>query len=89
MPEEIDCETKPEIALKQIEAALKAGLPRGVALMGAGYGANTELRKSISGLALVYVAGIFPHTSVRAAAGTTYVSQGTRSWSAEMRLAHD
>jgi SRSO17 transposase len=52
VPDEIDFKTKPEIALKQIEAALKAGLPRGVVLMDAGYGCNTNLRTSISALAL-------------------------------------
>jgi len=69
VPEEIDFKTKPEIALGQIEAALKAGLPRGVVLMDAGYGANTELRTSIGALGLTYVAGIMPHTSVWATRG--------------------
>jgi SRSO17 transposase len=64
VPKEISFKTKPEIALGQIEAALKAGLPRGVVLMDAGYGCNTDLRTSISALALPYVAGIMPHTSV-------------------------
>ena len=36
--------TKPEIALEQIAAACEAGLPRGVVLMDAGYGCNTDLR---------------------------------------------
>ena len=40
--------TKPEIALDQIHAACQAGLPRGVVLMDAGYGANTQLRTDIS-----------------------------------------
>jgi len=44
VPDEIDFKTKPEIALEQIEAALKAGLSRGVVLMDAGYGCNTDLR---------------------------------------------
>jgi SRSO17 transposase len=58
IPDEIDFKTKPEIALEQIEAALKAGLSRGVVLMDAGYGCNTNLRTGISALALTYVAGI-------------------------------
>ena len=37
VPDEIDFKTKPEIALEQIKAALKAGLSRGVVLMDAGY----------------------------------------------------
>ena len=64
VPEDIGFTTKPEIALAQIEAACKAGLPRGVVLMDAGYGCNTNLRTGISALALRYVAGILPNTSV-------------------------
>src|SRR5450432_2511888 len=58
VPEDICFKTKPEIALEQIEAACKAGLPRGVVLMDAGYGCNTDLRAGISAPALCYVAGI-------------------------------
>ena len=67
VPEDIGFATKPEIALAQIEAACKAGLPRGVVLMDAGYGCNTQLRAGISALALSYVAGILPQTTVWAA----------------------
>ena len=64
VPEEIGFKTKPEIALEQIRAAYQAGLPRGVVLMDAGYGANTQLRMDISALGLTYVAGILPNTTV-------------------------
>ena len=64
VPKEVVFKTKPEIALEQIEAACKAGLPRGVVLMDAGYGCNTDLRTSISALGLAYVAGIFSDTTV-------------------------
>lgn len=64
VPEEIDFKTKPEIALDEIEAALKAGLPRGVVLMDAGYGCNTDLRTGLGALGLTYVAGILPATTV-------------------------
>jgi SRSO17 transposase len=64
VPDEIDFKTKPEIALEQIEAACKAGLPRGVVLMDTGYGCNTNLRTGIDALALTYVAGILPNTTV-------------------------
>ncbi|MGH9624895.1 MAG: IS701 family transposase, partial [Bryobacteraceae bacterium] len=64
VPEEISFKTKPEIALEQIATACKAGLPCGVVLMDAGYGCNTNLRTGISVLALRYVAGILPNTSV-------------------------
>jgi SRSO17 transposase len=64
VPEDIVFQTKPDIALEQIEAACKAGLPRGVVLMDAGYGCNTDLRTGVSALGLRYVAGILPNTSV-------------------------
>ena len=64
VPEEIIFKTKPTIALEQITAACEAGLPRGVVLMDAGYGCNTHLRSSVSALALRYVAGILPNTTV-------------------------
>jgi SRSO17 transposase len=63
-PKDVVFQTKPEIALEQIAAACKAGLPRGVVLMDAGYGCNTELRAGIDALSLRYVAGIMPHTTV-------------------------
>ena len=52
VPEDISFKTKPEIALEQIEAACKAGLPRGVVLMDAGYGCNTDLRTGVSALGI-------------------------------------
>ncbi len=64
VPREVVFKTKPEIALEQIKAASEAGLPRGVVLMDAGYGCNTDLRTSVSALGLTYVAGIFSHTTV-------------------------
>src|SRR5829696_462162 len=56
VPEDVRFKTKVEIAFEQIEAACKAGLPRGVVLMDAGYGCNTDLRAGVSGLGLRYVA---------------------------------
>ena len=64
VPEEIGFKTKPEIALEQIRAACAAGLPRGVVLMDAGYGAHSELRVAVAGLGLSYVAGILSNTTV-------------------------
>src|SRR5215831_13359844 len=55
--------TKPEIALEQIRWACEAGLPGGVLLMDAGYGASTELRWSITALDLTFLAGILPNTT--------------------------
>src|ERR1700678_354232 len=64
VPEEIGFKTKPQIAFDQIREAWEAGLPHGVVLMDAGYGANTELRTDISALGLTYIAGILPNTTV-------------------------
>lgn len=64
VPEEAGFKTKPEIGLGQIRAACQAGLPRGVVLMDAGYGVNTQLRTDLSALGLAYVAGILPNTTV-------------------------
>jgi SRSO17 transposase len=64
VPEEISFKTKPEIALEQLRWACEAGIARGVVLMDAGYGCNTNLRTGISALALRYVAGILSQTSV-------------------------
>jgi SRSO17 transposase len=64
VPKEIRFKTKPQIALEQVRWACAAGLPRGVVLMDAGYGADTDLRSTITTLGLSYVAGIMPQTSV-------------------------
>jgi len=64
VPDDIEFRTKPEIALEHVRWALEAGLPSGVVLMDAGYGASTDLRESITALGLPYVAGIGPQTTV-------------------------
>jgi len=64
VPDDVVFQTKPQIALDQIRKALAAGIPRGVVLMDAGYGADTGLRTEITALGLAYVAGIQPHTTV-------------------------
>ena len=64
VPKEVTFKTKPAIALDQLRWACEADLPRGVVLMDAGYGADTDLRSNITALGLSYVAGIMPQTSV-------------------------
>jgi len=64
VPEDIGFQTKHEIALEQLRWACKAGLPRGVVLMDAGYGNSSELRADITALELTYVAGIQSNTTV-------------------------
>jgi SRSO17 transposase len=64
VPEAVRFKTKPQIAIEQIRAACKSGLPRGVVLMDAAYGCNTALRTSLGKLGLCYVAGILSNASV-------------------------
>ena len=64
VPKDVTFKTKPAIVLQQLRWASAAGLPRGVVLMDAGYGADTDLRTNITALGLSYVAGIMPQTSV-------------------------
>src|SRR6202045_3889689 len=64
VPATIEFQTKPEIALAQLRAALAANIARGIVLMDAGYGNNTRLRTEISELGLPYVAGILSNTTV-------------------------
>src|SRR3954468_11774124 len=64
VPAEITFQTKPEIAVDQIRVAAEAGLPRGVILMDAGYGSDTQLRTDVTELGFSYVAGILSNTSV-------------------------
>jgi SRSO17 transposase len=64
VPDDLIFKTKPEMALDQLQWAYKLGLPGDVVVMDAGYGANTDLRASITEMGLKDVAGIFPHTTV-------------------------
>jgi SRSO17 transposase len=64
VPEDIGFKTKHEIALDHVRQACASGLPRGVVLMDAGYGNNSELRAQITVLGLPYVAGILSNTTV-------------------------
>ena len=58
VPKEVRFQTKPEIALDQIRAAVAANVARGVVLVDAAYGINTEFRDGISDLGLQYVVGV-------------------------------
>jgi len=64
VPASVTFRTKPEIALQQIKDALAAGIPRGVVLMDAGYGGDTDLRTGIAALGLSYAGGIPPNATV-------------------------
>jgi len=64
VPDDIVFQTKPEIALEQIDAALSAGVPRGVVLADAGYGVDTSFRTRLTEMGLSYVVGIQSSTSL-------------------------
>ena len=58
VPEEVEFQTKPEIALDQIRAAAAAQVARGVVLADGAYGINTEFRDGLTQLKLRYVVGV-------------------------------
>jgi SRSO17 transposase len=58
VPTEVQFQTKPEIAMEQIRAAVAAKVTRGIVLADAAYGINTEFRDGLSGLGLQYVVGV-------------------------------
>src|SRR5580658_1182599 len=64
VPESIEFQTKPEIALQQIQQALEQKVPVGVVLADAGYGNGTPFRAALTQLGLQYVVGIESSTTV-------------------------
>jgi len=64
VPDEVQFQTKPEIALDQIRRAQQRGIPQGVVLADAGYGADTSFRTELTKLEMAYVVGIQTTTKV-------------------------
>ncbi len=64
VPDEVVFQTKPQIALAHIRAAVQAGVPTAPVLADAGYGIDTAFRDGITELGLAYVVGIQSHTSL-------------------------
>ena len=64
VPDDVAFQTKPQIALMQINAAVAAGVPTATVLTDAGYGIDTAFRDGITELGLSYVVGIQSHTSL-------------------------
>jgi SRSO17 transposase len=58
VPNEIQFQTKPEMALDQIRRARERGIPQGVVLADAGYGTDTHFRTELTKLEMAYVVGI-------------------------------
>ena len=72
VPEEVEFQTKPEIALEQIRAAVEAQVARGVVLADAAYGINTEFRDGLTELGLQYVVGVQSSTDSLGTRQTTF-----------------
>jgi SRSO17 transposase len=64
VPEQIDFETKPAIALKQIRGAVEEGVPTAPVLGDAAYGNDTPFRDGVTERGLLYVLGVGSSTTV-------------------------
>ncbi len=64
IPDEINFQTKPDIALGQIIKAKESNIPKGIVLADAGYGDITNFRDTIRSEGLIYAVGIKPQTSI-------------------------
>jgi SRSO17 transposase len=64
VPKHVTFQTKPEIALDQIRAAVEAGVALGVLLADAGYGNGSAFRDELTGMGLAYAVGVLPTTRV-------------------------
>jgi SRSO17 transposase len=64
VPREIKFRTKHEIALAQIDAALIAGMPRGIINADVAFGNNTDFRDALTARRLRYAVGIQATTTV-------------------------
>ena len=64
VPEPVEFQTKPEIALAQIRQAVERKVPRGVVLADAGYGNGTAFRTAVTEHGLQYVMGVESSTTV-------------------------
>lgn len=64
VPRTVKFQSKPEIALDQIRAALAAGVPRGVMLADPAYGYKAEFRAGLTALGLPYAVGVQSNMSV-------------------------
>ena len=64
VPDDIEFATKPEISLRQIKAAVAAGVPKAVVLGDAGYGSDGEFRDGVAALDMCYAVGVQPFVAV-------------------------
>lgn len=64
VPEEVQFQTKLDIALEQIRKTIEQKVPVGVVLADAGYGNSTPFRSAITAMGLQYMVGIESSTTV-------------------------
>ena len=64
VPEAVAFRSKPQIALAQIEAAVKSGVAPGVALADAAYGSDGAFRAGVTALGMAYAVGVQSTLSV-------------------------
>ena len=64
IPKEVQFQTKPQIALDQIRAAVLEDVPGGVVVADAGYGVDSRFRSGVTELGLEYVVGVQSSTTV-------------------------
>jgi SRSO17 transposase len=64
VPDDVVFQTKPRIALDQIQRARERGLPTGIVLADAGYGNDTQFRTQLTEWKLPYIAGVQSAVSV-------------------------
>jgi SRSO17 transposase len=64
VPKPVEFQTKPQIALEQIQQAVKDGVPLGVVLADEVYGSNREFREGVAELKLDYSLAVRSNTTV-------------------------
>ena len=64
VPEEIQFQTKPQIALDQIRQAVEAGVAQGIVLADTAYGNNSQFRAGVTARGLQYMVGVESSTTV-------------------------
>jgi SRSO17 transposase len=64
VPDDVKFRTKPEIALRQIRAALMAGVARGIVLTDAAYGSDGGFRAGVTEMGLIYAVAVQSTISV-------------------------
>jgi len=64
IPDDVTFETKPRIALDQIQRLLAEDVPRGIVLADAAYGNDTKFREGLTALKMIYAVGVQSTTTV-------------------------